>query len=68
MAPEIRSVTDRIFSHFVPFFAFLPPSPPPPPSNPENKNFEKIKKKKKPGDIINLHKCTKNNDLMLYCS
>ena len=29
----------------------------------------KIKKKKKiPGDIIILHKCTKNHDHMLYCS
>ena len=31
-----------------------------------NQNFEK--KKKIPGDIIILHKCTKNNDHMLYCS
>ena len=26
------------------------------------------KMKKAPGDIIILHKCTKNHDLMLYCS
>ena len=40
-----------------------------PPKNPENQNFEKIKKKKKKnaGDIIILHKCTKNHDHMLYC-
>ena len=28
----------------------------------------KKKKKKTPGDIIILHKCTKNHDHMLYCS
>ena len=31
------------FSHFGPFFAFLPP---PPPNNPENQNFEKKRKKR----------------------
>ena len=34
--------------------------------NPENQNFEKMKKT--PGDIIILHKCTKNHDYMLHCS
>ena len=29
-------------------------------------NFEKMKKTS--GDIIILHKCTKNHDHMLYCS
>ena len=33
---------------------------------PKNKNFKKMKKL--PGDIIILHKCTKNHDHMLYCS
>ena len=56
MVPEIW-----IFCHFGHFFA----------------NFEKIKKtkqtnknknKKPPGDIIILHKCTKNHDHMLHCS
>ena len=46
MIPEIWSVTDRIFSHFGPFFALLPLPPPPhhPLSNPKNENFEKMKK------------------------
>ena len=50
MAPEIWSMTDMIFCHFGPFFAFLPsPSPPPPPlpsppNNPKNQHFEKKKK------------------------
>ena len=40
MAPEIWSITDRIFCYFGPFFALLPP---PPPNNPKNKNFKKMK-------------------------
>ena len=43
-----------ISDYFLPFY---------PPNNPENQNFEKMKKK--PGDIINLHKCTKNHYHML---
>ena len=46
-----------ILDCFLPFY---------PPTNPKNKNFEKLKKD--PGDIIILHKCTKNHDQMLYCS
>ena len=46
-----------ISDHFLPFY---------PPNNPKNQNFEKLKKT--PGDIIILHKCTKNHDHMLYCS
>ena len=45
-----------ILDHFLPFY---------PPNNPKNQNFEKMKKT--PGDIIILHKCTKNHDHMLYC-
>ena len=54
----------NLFFHFGPYFALLPPY------NPENQNFEKLKKKtkKKPGDIIILHKYTKNHDHMLYFS
>ena len=33
----------------------------------KNKNFKKMEKKPS-GDIIILHKCTKNHDQMLYCS
>ena len=43
--------------HFLPFY---------PLNNPKNQNFEKMKKN--PGDVIIWHKCTKNNDHMLYCS
>ena len=44
------------------FFAFLPP----PPKNPKNQNFEEMKKKA--GDIIILHKLTKNHNHMRYRS
>ena len=60
---EIWSATDRIFSHFGPFFALLTPPPPPPNNNPENQNFEKMKKS--PEDIIILHKCTINDNHMM---
>ena len=65
MVLEIWSVTNRIvfliLDHILPFYL---------PNNPENQNFEKMKKKKKktPGDIIILHKYTKNHDHMLYFS
>ena len=36
------------------------------PKNSKIQNFEKMKKS--PGDVIILHKCTKNDDHMLYCS
>ena len=35
-------------------------------NNPENQDFEK--KKKTPGDIIILHKCTINENHMIYGS
>ena len=60
MVPEIWSVTDRMLCHFGPFFALLPLK------NLKNQNFEKMKKV--PGDVIILHKCTKNHDHMLHCS
>ena len=44
-----------ILNRFLPFY-----------NNPKNHNFEKLKNA--PGDIIILHKCTKNHDYMLYCS
>ena len=46
---------------FCPFTA-----PPYPPWQPEKSKFKKMKKT--PGDVIILHKCTKNHDHMLYCS
>ena len=57
---KISSTTDRNFCHFGLFFVLLLPN------NPENQNFERMKKT--PGDIIILHKCTKNHDHGLYCS
>ena len=61
MVSEMWSETDRIFCHSGLLIALLPP-----PMVPENQNFENMKKT--PGDIIILHKCTKNHDHMLYCS
>ena len=60
MVPEIWSVTDIIFCHFGAFLSFYRIN------NPKNQNFEKMKTI--PGDIIILHKCTKNHDHILYCS
>ena len=60
MVPEIWSATDKIFCHFGPFFALLPPN------NPKNQNFEKMKKP--PGDIITLHMCTINDNHTMYGS
>ena len=62
MVPEIWSMTDKTFCHIRHFLHFYPCN------NPKNQNFEKIKNKKQPGDIIILHKCTKNHDHVLYCS
>ena len=46
-----------ILDHFLHFY---------PPKNLKNQNFEKLKKA--PGNIIILHKCTKNYNYMLYWS
>ena len=61
MVPEIWTATDRIFSHFGPFIALLPP-----PYNTENQNFEKMKIM--PIDIMILHMCTINENQMMYVS
>ena len=58
--PEIRSETDKLFCHFRPIFALLPPN------DPENQNFETMKKM--PGDAILLHMRTINEDPMIYGS
>ena len=55
--PEIWSQTDRIFYHFEPSFALLPPN--------DHKNQILKKKKKMPREIILLHMCTKNEDHMI---
>ena len=60
MVPEIWSATDRIFCHFGPFFALLPPN------NLKNQNFEKLTKA--PKHIIILHKCAINDNHMMYGS
>ena len=58
MVPQIWSTTDRIFCHFGLFLALLPTN------NLKNENFEKMKKLL--GDIIILHKCTTNDNHMMY--
>ena len=60
--PEIWHVMHVIaIFHFGLLFALLPPS-----NSRKNQNFKKMKKT--PGDVIILHKCTKNYDHMVYCS
>ena len=54
MVPEIWCSTGKIFPHFGPFFVL----------SLKNQNFEK----KKPGDIITLHLCTRNDKHMMYGS
>ena len=56
MKPDRQNVF-VILAHFLPFY---------PPNNPKNQNFKKLKKTSR--DTIILHKCTKNNDHILYCS
>ena len=51
-----RQIFFVILERFLPFYS---------PNNPKNKNFEKLKKA--PGDIIILHKSTRNHDHMLCC-
>ena len=63
--PEIWCLTNVIIFHFGLFFALLPP-PSPPPNSPKKKISKKLKTT--PGDVIVLHKWTKNHDYMLYCS
>ena len=53
---------DRIFCHFGPFFARLPPRP----NKPENQTFEKMKKKTTSGDVIILNLFNKKHDHMKY--
>ena len=57
MVPEIPSTTERIFCHFEPSFALLPPT------QPKNQDFEKT-----PTDIIILHMYTINDSHMMYGS
>ena len=53
-------LTDRIFCHFGPFFAFLPPN------DPENQNF--VKPEKMPGDTIILRMYTISDNHLMYGS
>ena len=52
-------MTDRVF--FAILGHFLPLDPP---TNPKNQNFKEMKKTS--GDIIILHLCTTNDNLMMY--
>ena len=56
MVPEILSATDKIFCHFELFFAHYPLPP------------LLITPKKPPGDNVILHKCTINENHMMYGS
>ena len=58
MVPEMWSATDRLFCHYGPFFALLPPM------DQENQNFEKLKKTLE--DIIILQMFTINYSHMIY--
>ena len=60
MVLETWSATEffLILELFLPFY---------PPNNPENQNFEKMKKKT-PGDIIISHRCTINDNHIMYDS
>ena len=58
MVAEISSMADRTFWLFGLFCPILPPN------NPKSQNFEKMKKI--PGDISILHKCTINDNYMIY--
>ena len=60
--PEIRHITDEIF-----YFSFGAIFCPPPPLTAPKMKISKAMKKT-PGDVIILHKCTKNHDHMVYCS
>ena len=60
MVPEIKDATDRMFCYFGPFLTFHPPD------NLENQHFEKMKKI--PRDNIILHKCTINDNRIMYDS
>ena len=59
MVPEIWSLTDNILLFWTAFYTFAP-------NNPKNLNFEKMKKT--PGDIIILHRCSINDNHMMYGS
>ena len=60
MVPEIWSATENFLSFWNVFLPFYPTN------NLKSQNFEKLKKR--PGDIIILHKSSKNDDHMLHCS
>ena len=55
----------NVFSFWI-IFALLSHTPPPPPNNSKNQNLEKLKKI--PRDIIILHKCTINDNHIIYGS
>ena len=57
---------ERDRQNFFSFWTTFCPFTPPPINNPKNHNFEKMKKK--PRDIIILHKCIINDNHMMYGS
>ena len=59
--PEIWCMMDVIIFHFGPFFCTFTPL------QAKKIKIKKKIKKKRPWDIIILHKCAKNHDHMLHC-
>ena len=59
MVPEIRRKTDKVFCHFGPFFALLPPLT-------TWKIFKKMERAS--WDVIILHMCTKNHYHMMFAT
>ena len=62
--PEIWSTTGRIFCHFEPFFALLPPAPPPTPPL-TTQRIKILKKWKKPLEISSFY--TSAPKIMIIC-
>ena len=60
MIPEIWRATEEFFLIFGPFFAFLLPL--------TTWKIKILKNEKKPGNIIVLHRCTINENHMMYGS
>ena len=60
MVPEVWSTTDRLFCHFRPFFALLPPM------DPEKQNFEKLKKTLEDIIILQMFTINDSHSHMIY--
>ena len=61
-------MTYRMFCHFATFFCLFSLPPPTSPSPLTTRKIIILKKWKKPGDIVILHMCTKNDNYIMYGS